>query len=183
MKWHYFWPVTQVFLLSFLIGSFLTFCWTVENLSVFIIQTFHEVKRQQGTAQEERVENVPFQLFFLQITRKYLWQGLTLIARQRSQCGSLNWRQPSKFYSSQSDSSELFFVFFTGSEGNTTIHPVAEKKIPLTLHVSSFKVMQIWSKTKVAWIVGFAYPYSSPSISDITENWAQSTWNKNKHSF
>ena len=40
--------------------------------------------------------------------------------------------------------------------------------------------MQIWSKTKVAWIVGFAYPYSSPSISDITENWAHSTWNKNK---
>ena len=118
----------------------------------------------------------PISAFFLQITSKYLWQGLMLIARQRSQYGSLNWRQLSNFYSSQNDSSELFV--FTGSERNTNVHSAAEKKIPLTL--SSFKVMQIWSKTKIAWIVGFAYPYSSPSISDITENWAHSTWKKNK---
>ena len=177
MKLHSFWPFTQSSIFAFPSKSFISDslldCWKllcIHNTNL----SWSEKATRYTTRRTNRKR--PISAFFLQITSKYLWQGLTLIPRQRSQYGSLNWRQLSNFYSSQSDSSELFV--FTGSERNTTVHSAAEKKIPLTL--SSFKVMQIWSKTKKAWIVGVAYPYSSPSISNITENWAHSNWNKNK---
>ena len=174
MKWHYFWPVTQVFLLSFLlnwfISDFLLDCWKplcIHNTNL----SWSEKATRYSTRRTSRKR--PISAFFPANNKEIF------MTRTDTYCSPTFsvWESQLKtafkiLFFAKWLVWIVFCLFFTGTERNTTVLSAAEKKIPLTLHVSSFKVMQIWSKTKVAWIVGFAYPYSSPSNSDITENWA-----------
>ena len=106
------------FISDFLLDFWKSLCIHNTNLS------WSEKATRYSTRRTSRKR--PISAFFLQVKSKYLWQGLTRIARQRSQSGCLNWRQPSKLYSSQSDSSELFF--FLQAVNEIRLYTLLQKK-------------------------------------------------------